>query len=316
MNISFLKSTIFLLVAVLCFSCTKDNNGEHSDFKSNIVLNSIFMPGEIMKVELSSSRNIFDPNSKIVAIQNAIVEVTDNKSNETHRLYTTVNGMYQSDDFRPEYGGSYTINVDAEGYSSVQATSEIPYPAFIKEPNAAEGDFNDEGLRELFVDLEFYSESDEQQYYVWEIIDEDKKGGLDFSYNDILENPVLLYSDDNNTESILADESFQTRVFLTNDGMNEAPIQTSFVTMIEPSVAFQFGDEVDPDSENDGVVLTVRVMTVSKDLYEYFKSVEIYRLRGTVNSSITQPVSIHSNIEGGLGIFAGLTVKDLPVRVN
>jgi len=274
------------------------------------------MPGEIMTVELSSSRNIFDSNSKIVAIQHAVVEVTDNKSNQTHRLYTSSNGIYQSDDFRPEYGGSYTINIDAEGYESVQATSEIPYPAFIKEPTAEEGQFNEEGLRELFVDLEFYSESDEQQYYVWEIIDEDDKSGLDFSYNDILENPVLLYSEDNNTESILADESFQTRVFLTNDGMKDKPIQTSFVTMIEPALAFQFGDEVDPDSEDNGVVLTVRVMTVSKDLYEYFKSVEIYRLRGTVNSSITQPVNIHSNIEGGLGIFAGLTVKDLPIKLN
>jgi len=273
------------------------------------------MPGEIMTVELSSSRNIFDPNSKILAIQNAVVEVTDNKTNETYRLYTLANGIYQSDDFRPEYGGSYTINVDAEGYDSVMATSEIPYPAFIKEPSAEQGQFNDEGDRELFVDLEFYSESDEQQYYVWEILDEDNPGDLDFSYNDILENPVLLYSEDNNTESILADESFQTRVFLTNEGMNNAPVQTSFVTMIEPAIGAQFGDEFNEDPNAD-VLLTVRVMTVSKDLYEYFKSVEIYRLRGTVNSSITQPVNIHSNVEGGLGIFAGLTVKDLPVRLN
>lgn len=315
MNNTFLKSTILLLVAVLCFSCTKDSEGDHSDFQSRIVLNSIFMPGEIMTVELSSSRDIFDSNSKIVAIQNAIVEVTDNKLKQTHRLYTQSNGVYQSENFRPIYGGSYTITVDAEGYESVRATSEIPYPAFIKEPTVEQGQINEQERRELFIDLEFYSESEEEQFYVWEIINTDEEANLDFSYNDVQENPVLLYSEDNNTESILADESFQTRVFLTDEGVNDSPIQTSFVTTIDPVAAFQFGDDFEEDP-NAGVVLTVRVMTVSKDLYEYFKSVEVYRLRGTINSSITQPVSIHSNIEGGLGIFAGLTVKDLPIRLN
>lgn len=272
------------------------------------------MPGEIMTVDLSTSRNIFDTNTKIEDINTASVAVTDMKSGMTHNLYPVGAGKYESEDFRPEYGGKYTVNVSAEGYESVEATSEIPYPAFIKEPEAYQGEFDEAGeLRELFVNLEFYSESDEPQYYVWEIINEDSKGSLDFNYTDILDNPVLLFSDDSNTESVLADESFQTRVFLTDDGMSEGPIQTSFVTMTEPAAAFQFGDEVDPDAD---ILIKVRVMTVSKDLYEYYKSMEVYRLRGTINSSITQPVDIHSNVENGLGIFAGFTAKEIPIRLN
>lgn len=313
MSLLNLKSTIFLLAAILCFSCTKDLAEDQSDFDARIVLNSVFMPGEVMTVDLSSSRDIFDPNSKIAAITTASVEVTDNTSGMTHTLYSIGRGKYESETFRPEYGGSYTVHVSADGFKSVQATSEIPYPAFVKEPDAYQGDFDDEGLRELFVDLEFYSESEEVQYYVWEIVKEGEKGSLDFNYTDILENPVLLFSDDSNTESVLADESFQTRVFLTNDGMNAGPIQTSFVTMTEPATAFQFGDEVDPDAD---VLIRVRVMTVSKDLYEYYKSMEVYRLRGTINSSITQPVDIHSNVENGLGIFAGFAAQEIPIRLN
>lgn len=313
MSILNFKSIIFFCLALLCFSCSKDIGENQSDFKSNIVLNSVFMPGEVMTVDLSSSRNIYDSNSKIEDITNATVEVTDNKSGATHSLYSIGQGKYESEMFRPEYGGSYTVHVDADGFQSVQATSEIPYPAFIKEPEAYQGEFAEDGLRELFVNLEFYSESEEPQYYVWEIVNEDDKGSLDFNYTDILNNPVLLFSADSNTESVLADESFQTRVFLTNDGMNEGPIQTSFVTMTEPAVAFQFGDEVDPDAD---VLIKVRVMTVSKDLYEYYKSMEVYRLRGTVNSSITQPVDIHSNVENGLGIFAGFAAQEIPIRLN
>lgn len=274
------------------------------------------MPGETMTIGLTSSRNIFDDNSTINAVQNATVEVTDKVNNITHTLYHTTNGDYQSDDFRPEYGGKYEVNVIAEGFQPLTASSHIPYPSFVNVPEAYQGDFDDaDELRELFVSLEIYSESDEQQYYVWEIIDESESGNLDFSYSDVLDNPTLLASEDSNTESILADQSFQTRVFLTDNGMKDGPIQTSFVTMTEPEAAFQFGDGSGLD-EADGILITVRVMTVSKELYEYYKSVEIYRLRGTTNSSITQPVDIYSNVEGGLGIFAGLAVEDVPIRLN
>lgn len=314
MSVLNLKSTIFLCLALVCFSCSKDVDGIESDFESKIVLNSVFMPGEIMTVDLSTSRNIFDSNSTIQAINSASVEVTDLTSGTTHSLVAIGDGKYESETFRPDYGRQYTINVSADGFESVEATSEVPYPAFIKEPEAYQGDFDEEGeLRELFVNLEFYSESSEPQYYVWEIVNEDSNGSLDFNYTDVLDNPVLLFSDDSNTESVLADESFQTRVFLSNDGMSEGPIQTSFVTMTEPATAFQFGDEVDPDAD---VLINVRVMTVSKDLYDYYKSMEVYRLRGTINSSITQPVDIHSNVENGLGIFAGFTAKELPIRLN
>ena len=57
-------------------------------------------------------------------------------------------------------------------------------------------------------------------------------------------------------------------------------------------------------------------MTVSKDLYDYYRSIEIYRLRGQVNSSITQPVEVYTNIDGGLGIFAGLAAEVLDIRLN
>lgn len=278
-----------------------------------MVLNSVFTPGELMTVHLATTRQILNPNSTFANIKSADVEITDNNTSEVYRLTHIGDGNYRTDDFRPTFGGSYSVTAHADGFESVEATSNVPLQAFVTQTDVYQGDFvNDGEKRELFVNLEFRSESTETQYYVWEIINEERQVSNDFDFNDVADGPVLLRSGDSRTESVLADESFQTRIFLIDDG-SQGPIETSFVTETDPVIAFQFGENTDEDAD---VLLEVRAMTVSKDLYEYFKSVEIYRLRGEVNSSLTQPVDIYSNIDGGLGIFAGLTSEILKIKLN
>jgi len=307
------KTAIFTFLALLCISCSDNFDTQSESESSRMVLNSVFAPGELLNVHLATTRKILNPDSKISNITSADVEITDNKTSVVYRLNHVGEGNYQSDDFRPSFGGSYSVIAHAEGFRSVEATSSVPVQAFVTQTDVYQGDFSESGdMRELFVNLEFYSEATETQYYIWEIINEDRPTSNTFDFNDVADGPVLLYSEDSRTESVLADESFQTRVFLVDDG-SQGLVQTSFVTMTDPVIAFQFGDDTDEDAD---VLLKVRAMTVSKDLYEYFKSIEIYRLRGEINSSITQPVDIYSNVEGGLGIFGGLTSEILNIELN
>jgi hypothetical protein len=307
------KTAIFSLLTLLCISCSNDFDSQSDNDLSRIVLNSVFTPGELMTVHLATTRQILDSNSTFRNIKTADVEVTNNLTSEVYRLAHIGDGNYQSEEFRPTFGGSYTVTAHAEGFETVQASSKVPVQAFVSQTDVYQGDFTEDGnKRELFVNLEFYSESTETQYYVWEVINDERRPNNDFDFNDVSDGPVLLNSQDSRTESVLADESFQTRVFLTDNG-SQGPIQTEFVVETDPVIAFQFGDNTDEDAD---VLLKVRAMTVSKDLYEYFKSIEIYRLRGEVNSSITQPIDIHSNVDGGLGIFAGLTSEIIKIKLN
>ena len=49
----------------------------------------------------------------------------------------------------------------------------------------------------------------------------------------------------------------------------------------------------------------LRVMTVSEELYKYYKSIEDYLEFQGYQSSISESRIVYDNIEGGVGIFAG-----------
>jgi len=279
-----------------------------------MVLNSVFEPTyhpddiKLMSVELSSSRNILDENSSIDWITDAYVEVVDETTGAVYVLSHIQNGVYKNEILAPQYGHVYSIKASAEGFNDVSATSEVPLAAIIS-ASPTYGDFNDDG-QVLTVDLQFQNIEGEQQYYVWEVVSEETTDN-GFSFDSVINNPVLLASNDEHTESVLADESFQSRIFLSDDGMSQDKFQSSFSTTVEP----KFGAQTSSGSiASDYSTLSLRVMTVSEDLYEYYKSIEVYRLRGTVNTSITQPVNIHSNVEGGLGIFAGFSAKIIHIE--
>jgi len=300
-NSTFLRFCLLLLAFTAICACNKDIDGDNSDFKSVLVLNSAFLPGEIMSVELTNSVSIFDADSDIIGVDHANVFVTDKKSGESFPLSHVGEGIYQSDLFRPAYEINYTITASADGYSTIEATSSIPYPVIAQISEETEG-FNDDGDYEAEIELEFLNEENTQKYYVWEVVNENSHFNQDFTFDQVLDNPVMLTSQNDNTDSVLADESFQSRVFYSDNGEYGGPYTSSFTTLTTPSFAAQSSEEIDEDAAPR---IQVRVMTVSEDLYQYFKSIEIYRSRGIHNSSITQPSEIYSNVKGGIGIFAG-----------
>ena len=51
----------------------------------------------------------------------------------------------------------------------------------------------------------------------------------------------------------------------------------------------------------------LRIMTASQDLYNYFVTIEKFVAADNHNSSFSYSPAIYSNIQNGLGIFAGYT---------
>ena len=209
MNKTIFKTAFYSLLVLLCVSCSNDFSSETETTQENIVLNSIFTPGEIMTIHLSTTKKILDPNSDFQDIITGDVEVVDNTSGEVFRMHHVGEGRYESDEFRPKFGREYSVTAHAPGFKSVSATSNVPVQAFVTQTDVYQGneffEVNGETKRELFVNLEFYSETNTTQYYVWEIIDDEAVApSIDFDFEQVVDGPVLLQSLDSNTESVLA----------------------------------------------------------------------------------------------------------------
>jgi len=287
---------LFLLLTIGLFqSC--DNEISVPEFKANLVVNSTFSTENLFTVNVTQSRNILDPASSIDFVSGASVEIKDITTGITHELEYMEEGNYSLPGFLPVYGSEYEIEVNAEGFEAVTAMSRVPYSVFIdfkKRPVFHEGEVATE------IDLSFSDETNDENFIVWEIVQGYNSPVYDaFDFSDIGDNPVLLTSDFESSESVLPDQTLQSRVFLNNP-ITDGTFATNFIAPVNPASAASSGN-----TEEDRMYL--RVMTVSPQLYEYLKSIEIYRLTGKANSSISTPLDIYSNVDGGLGIFAGFS---------
>ena len=75
-----------------------------------------------------------------------------------------------------------------------------------------------------------------------------------------------------------------------------------------------YKDGETPPPAQASKVPMLRLMTVSEDLYEYYKSLEDYLKYNNNSASVIEPQKIYSNIKGGYGIFAGYSVQDIPIQ--
>ena len=88
------------------------------------------------------------------------------------------------------------------------------------------------------------------------------------------------------------------------------------------STKLTLGNDIIKNTEggNDGVHTSenprfnLKIMAVSKDLYEYLRTYELYKQTEIAITSTSQPVHVYSNIENGLGIFGGYNLKEFPIE--
>lgn len=301
----------FLLLVVTCCiicSCQQDYLVENIEFTPKLVVNSIFTVGTTMAVEVNSTRNVLDPSSSIGNIETADVVIKDDAGNILWKLNHTTEGHYFASDINIEAGVPYTIEVSNAGYTTVTATSMIPQQVNTSIVNRVlvEGNISDA----LDVDVQLRDNDTDDNFYVYEVVDSVLINEQSFEFENFQKVRVLLSSEDENQDRIASNRLLQSRVFLTDNKFANGEYNINFKA------------KTNPDAPTGPVVLTaeklfsaqkMRVITASENMYEYYKSLEVNRLRGEANSSVAHPVAIYSNISNGLGIFAGYNKEELPL---
>lgn len=86
---------------------------------------------------------------------------------------------------------------------------------------------------------------------------------------------------------------------------NRLILDSALISEIDSDYEIKESGEI----EDEIPLFELKVMAVSSDLFEYLKTYEDYKRSEIKNTSISDPIMIHSNIENGLGIFGGYNLK-------
>jgi hypothetical protein len=301
-------------------------NNSHS--QSNLVVNSVFHSDSLWQVKISTSRDIFVESSSIRNITDAYVWISD-KTGQTVTLLDHVgNGIYQSKNSKPVPGEYYRLMVHAPGFEMVSATSYLPHNPEITNIEILDG--SDEDLFELSFDL--VPKSGELSYSTWDLVNmkaEDfenlgngKGGGFYFDLQ------LWLHSLDDQIRSI-KNTPVNNPFFVSNLNFTRNSVTASGFSVDENTFNVDLdielvdnngngggndnGEDID-ENQNDEIITLLRVMTVSEDLYKFFKSLESHLLFENHNNSLAEPTDLYHNVQNGIGIFAGYSVKYVKIE--
>ncbi len=290
---------LLLLITPLLFSCTKivEFNGEISEPK--LVINSIINPDSAIKVSVSESRFFLD-DAPIDNIENATVKLFEDEIFITS-LAHLADGYYTSSDVMPIAGKSYTIEVDAPDFDEAHSEATIPNKIDIVSIDTLTTYYTDYAYPENFeVGVKITDPAEEKNYYriscdieSWRYVESSQE--YIYNINDAWlwsDDPVLTGGEGNN-------EIFDTGVY------NEYNIfDDMFFNGGTYTVKMNIGTwHLMSDHEKCHYKIHIFLESLSEEYFKYLKSRTLHK--ANEDNLFTEPVPVFSNIENGIGIFAG-----------
>ncbi len=284
-----LRFVIFIVI-IQHLSCTKPYSIKFSDIKKRIVVHSLFSPASIIKIKLTEEAAMDEnlPNGNFKIIENALIVLfEDNKLIDT--AYYDKNGYYYTKT-KPQVNRSYKIVVTAEGYDKVTAEDKIPEPVPID--SLSKSDNNDDFFTYL-VKVFFTDPENRENYYLF----------TTYWYN-------LTYKDQSSAYYRIDDPvigkwvSMDLRFPIFNDELLNK-------THIFDMQIHAYGENL----YEIGAYYVVNLMSISRNMYLFMGSYnkQVYTTDDEniepFLDGLIEPSPIYSNVEGGLGIFAGYAVS-------
>ncbi len=313
-----LSYIIAIGITLMLISCQKDIDLDFQNFESNLVVNGIFNSEDQWKVDVSSSANLLDVNSYIQKIDDAYVTIQDLNSGEVIELVHTIapsnKGSYYSASVPKEFV-DYKLSVEKEGYKTATAINAIPSEIDVVFLDTSLVEV--EGELALKVDFKINDNGDEENFYVWDLLynkeEEQFQGGGGTITSGILPSDLgaTLESVDDNAEILNEESNVQSKLFISDHTFNGAEYNTTFLTYNDNIVSSS-----NPGSPNQSadLELQLRVLAVSRDLYDYLKSLEASYRSQNINTSNINPVDIDFNVDGGLGIFGAYKMHIIDIK--
>ena len=295
---------LLIFSALTLSNCTKEIEFDAQDIAPRIVVNSLFTNDSIWAAHISRSVGVLETTS-YTTIDNASVNIFDANANLVTTLTHQGNGLYTSPTgLTPQANQSYTIEASASGYESVNASNSIPSAVPIYQLDTVTStNSNNEPILEATIT--FQDPPNISNYYMLEVYvtgtyyNEWEQDSIE------IREPLQISCDDINVETVnrfnfggfentylylmLKDQNF--------DGENYS-LTFSVINYAELKDMDLFGE--------------IRLVNTSEEYFNYLKSFNMYQR--TINNPFATPVQVYSNVNNGMGIFAGGTLTSWTIQ--
>lgn len=301
-----MKKLIYILPLLILIACEETITINGTESARQIVINSIISTDSTWNVNLSYSQSIFD-DKEIEFIEYASAKVTNLMTGQTFFLKNTGNGDFRRA-LQPSEGHAYELEINT--LDGKTATAQTYVPSVLKVDVVKNDLLDSEGNQSIEIDIEIEDNPNEENFYVWELV-ENKRESITTEPGESTNNKVQAL-DGPESNSTVDLKSLNSPLFISDNNFNGKTY----------SAKITVGDDVlnsvvgEPSSDGPEYPrFKLRIMAVSKDLFEYLRTYEIYKQTEIKITSIAQPVEVYSNIENGLGIFGGYNLKEFPIQL-
>lgn len=260
-------------------SCQKEVKYKGDSDESLLVVNCLASNDSTFSITVERSVFFLESNQTNTKIDNATVTLVDNTAGATYTLSSGVNGVY---DFGVpvQEGHSYSVSVAHSQYPTATASTYIPSVINVTQIDTATV-FTSGGYEEMEVRLT-WNDPVGKNYYL--ILVKEVYSGISNDLFMITSDPSVF-----NSNSVAGEESY-IRILALDD---------SYFDGTEKTLKMQVS------KGGPGTTMEVYLCHVTEDAYRYLISTE--QQLSSDSGLFTEPVKIHSNINAGFGIFAGLT---------
>jgi len=265
-----------LICLIVLSGCENILEIELKPVESEITVTSVFTENDPWQVLLQPTVSIQEASSIPPVIANARVTIEGSDGSFTELAHKG-GGFYYSGTSLPQLGIRYTLKVESDQYSDVEASDQIPMPAIV------ERILYTQDKKQLKITIN--DEKDFLNYYAISLI---SKNIQRISF--LVKNPEL---DDQMRRFALQDpfQPFIDRPMVGTAYIHDLPFDGD---------QFDLSLELDYDVTQD---LTVLVNSISKEYYDYAVSVGVQE--NIEDLPFAEPAPIQSNIHGGQGFFVG-----------
>jgi len=303
MSLKHIISYNFLfLSALLLSSCVQESDGIDVIGEQDLVINSISSPAGLWKINLSQSALSIDD---ISFVDNAIVRIEDFTENQEILFEYIGDGNYKSIGRVPQKGHNYELFVETEQHGLSTSRTYVPSIGEIVLQTSEQRGVT--GGVAMKLDLSISNIGSENNFYVWEIINEE---GDETSSEIKIFNSSSIENDDDIfiPDAPSSIDPKGNGVFVFTEGTNAETFNTSLI-------AAQAKNTSSPgQSPSFDRTFEIRIKAVSEDLFEHMKSLNAYNESTLPHSSSTIHNDIFSNIENGIGIFGAYTEQIIIVN--
>lgn len=304
------RTVCFIFLPILLYSCRESLVDIHVDDASPVlVVGGLFAPGEQMVVKLTRSV----PIRESIYFSGFDVEDAKVELYEEDQLIGRLNfrdqffedgdviedfgAYYTEDGFFPEQGNSYTLKVEAPGFSPVSATSIIPKDVEIQKFEVEEVAFRTRSFEVLAAQVTFMDDPTQKNFYALEILGKSWHAGY-YDNNDDLIRPV-----DSSSHPIKAtlpdkidfeneDSPFRDNIiYLSDDAFNGEEFSMDLSIALQTDLASYISFEAQ-----------LKHITEAHFLYGTTAQLQEHE---TAENPFSQPVQVFGNVQNGLGVFAG-----------